>query len=57
MSCPSGKESLTKRQGEDSIANRKSPVLSARGRRSDEMIRARAEAGKSTKNAVEEMLK
>ena len=56
-SCRSGRESLTKRQEKGFTVNRKSPVLSARERRSAEMTRVHAEAGKSIKSAAEEMPK
>lgn len=57
MSCPSGSASLTRRQEEDYIVNRRSPALSAKGKRSEEMIHVPAEAGRNTKSAAEEMLK
>ena len=54
---PQWRESLTKRQEKGFTVNRKSPVLSARERRSAEMTRVHAEAGKSIKSAAEEMPK
>ena len=57
MSFLSGKRSLTRRQESGFIVSRKRPVLSANRRRSEGMIRVRAEAAKSIKNAAEEMHK